>query len=112
MQIGRFGPVKSKWPRTGGHLIRPRLEAKVSATAVAIATSFLRALIAEISRATSVSNIRWCTGHAVGTHQWFAVEFESDHGELSRFKAERRMAGDYETKQTTGPVPKADNFFG
>src|ERR1700688_3608484 len=31
------------------------------------------------------------TGHAVGTHQWFAVEFESDHGELSGFKAERRM---------------------
>jgi hypothetical protein len=56
--------------------------------------------------------VKRCTGHAVGAHQWFAVEFEPDHGELSGFKAERRMASDNEAKQAVGPVPNVDNFFG
>jgi hypothetical protein len=56
--------------------------------------------------------VKRCTGHAVGAHQWFAVEFEPDHGELSGFEPKRWMASDNEAKQAVGPVPNVDNFFG
>jgi hypothetical protein len=50
--------------------------------------------------------------YAREANQRFAVELEPDHGELSGFEAERWMASDSEAKQTVGPVPNVDNFFG
>jgi hypothetical protein len=51
------------------------------------------------------------TGHAVRAHQWSAVEFEPEHGELSGFEAERWVAGDNEGKQPVRPVPNTHHFF-
>jgi hypothetical protein len=56
--------------------------------------------------------VKRSTGHAVRAHQWFAVELEPDHGELSGFEPERWMARDNEAKQAVGPVPNVDDFFG
>src|ERR1700688_2547013 len=53
--------------------------------------------------------VEWCTGHAVGAHQWFALELQSDHGELSGFEPKRWMARDNEAKQEVAPVPTFDN---
>ncbi|MGY4442782.1 hypothetical protein ACVW04_005601 [Bradyrhizobium sp. LM2.3] len=50
-------------------------------------------------------------GHAVGSQQRLALDFQSDHRELAVLEAEAGIARRGEAEQGIGPVPDRQNRF-